>query len=318
DRERRIRRLPSGHAGCGRRRDRLPLDRGGVVRDRASDIDGRKHRLRDRRRENGLGAAPRAAVTAAEVAAVTSALRRPRRCRGRDPSCASAVFRQALAGLAPPTETRRPPTLAVHTRSSRKDAAVKTKLNTIIAVTALALAVFGAPRLGHAATRLLLPNNSVGSGQLKANAVTGAKVKNGTLTAAKFKAGQLPAGPLGPKGDKGDPGTPGAKGDKGDPGAQGIQGIQGQKGDKGDTGSKGDTGPSDAYFHKPGSAIVTGSATVATEWLPAGQYVLTAKGAGASYFPNMTFGCTLSAGADQDATGPLMVTNPSLRVPFSL
>src|SRR5262249_21692489 len=107
-------------------------------------------------------------------------------------------------------------------------------------------------------------------------------------------------------------------GDKGDPGAQGIQGIQGQKGDKGDTGSKGDTGPSDAYFHKPGAAIVTGSATVATEWLPAGQYVLTAKGAGASYFPNMTFGCTLSAGADQDATGPLMVTNPSLRVPFSL
>jgi hypothetical protein len=111
---------------------------------------------------------------------------------------------------------------------------VKTKLNTIIAVTALAVAVLGATPIGHAAAKFVLPTNSVGAGQLKNNAVsgkkiaknaiTGAKVKNGTLTAAKFKAGQLPAGPQGPKGDagaqgpKGDKGDPGAKGDKGDPG----------------------------------------------------------------------------------------------------
>jgi hypothetical protein len=57
---------------------------------------------------------------------------------------------------------------------------------------------------------------------------------------------------------------------------------------------------------------------VATEWLPAGQYVIAAKGAGGSYFANMPFGCTLSAGADQDTTGPLKVTDPSVRVPFSL
>jgi hypothetical protein len=111
---------------------------------------------------------------------------------------------------------------------------VKTKLNTVIAVTALAVAVFGATPLGHAASRLVLPNNSVGSGQLKASAVTGAKVKNGTLTAAKFKAGQLPAGPQGPKGDKGDMGD---KGDKGDPG------IQGPKGDTGAAGQQGNPGP---------------------------------------------------------------------------
>jgi hypothetical protein len=91
---------------------------------------------------------------------------------------------------------------------------VKTKLNTIIAVTALAVAVFGATPLGHAATRLVLPTNSVGPGQLKKNAVTGAKIKNGTLTAAKFKKGQLPAGPQGPKGDKGDSGVQGLKGTK--------------------------------------------------------------------------------------------------------
>jgi hypothetical protein len=122
---------------------------------------------------------------------------------------------------------------------------VQTKLNTIIAVTALAVAVLGATPIGHAAAQFVLPANSVGAGQLKNNAVsgkkiaknaiTGAKVKNGTLTAAKFKAGQLPAGPQGPKGD------PGAQGPKGDPGAQGpkgdqgIQGIQGQKGDPGAT-----------------------------------------------------------------------------------
>jgi hypothetical protein len=104
---------------------------------------------------------------------------------------------------------------------------MKTKLNTIIAVTAVAVAVFGATPLGHAATRFVLPKNSVGPGQLKKNAVTGAKIKNGTLTAAKFKKGQLPTGPQGPKGDKGDPGAQGPKGDKGDPGAQGAKGDPG-------------------------------------------------------------------------------------------
>jgi hypothetical protein len=72
----------------------------------------------------------------------------------------------------------------------------------------------------------VLPENSVGTAQLKKkavtraklkrNAVTSAKVKNGSLRAADFKAGQLPqgergaqgpAGPQGPKGDTGDPGV---------------------------------------------------------------------------------------------------------------
>jgi hypothetical protein len=143
---------------------------------------------------------------------------------------------------------------------------MKTKLNTIIAVTALTVAVVGSPSLGHAAARFVLPKNSVGSGQLKTHAVTGAKIKNGTLTAATFTAGQLhagphgpegpagaqgAAGPQGPKGEKGDQGAQGPKGDKGDPGAQGpkgdqgiqgIQGIQGQKGDKGDLGLPGISG----------------------------------------------------------------------------
>lgn len=114
------------------------------------------------------------------------------------------------------------------------------KFNTILAATALVVAVFGSTPLGHAA-ELMLARNSVGAAQLTRNAVTGvkirkdavtgAKVKNGTLLAADFKAGQVPAGPQGPKGDpgpqgpKGDPGLPGPKGDAGSPGQPGSPGV---------------------------------------------------------------------------------------------
>jgi hypothetical protein len=71
------------------------------------------------------------------------------------------------------------------------------------------------------------PANSVGTAQLKKNAVTGLKLKDGTLTAAKFKKGQLPAGPIGPKGDAGPAGSPGPKGDTGATGASGATGSPG-------------------------------------------------------------------------------------------
>jgi hypothetical protein len=64
----------------------------------------------------------------------------------------------------------------------------------------------------------MLPKNSVGSKQIKKNAVTSTKVKNGSLKKGDFKAGQLPAGT---------PGLPGAKGDKGDKGEQGNRGTFG-------------------------------------------------------------------------------------------
>jgi hypothetical protein len=48
-----------------------------------------------------------------------------------------------------------------------------------------------------------LPAKSVGTKQLKSNAVTGAKVKDGSLRAADFRPGQLPAGPAGPTGPAG-------------------------------------------------------------------------------------------------------------------
>ena len=88
----------------------------------------------------------------------------------------------------------------------------RSKITTVAAFTALAVAVLGATPVGHAAGRLVLGKGSVGTPQLKKNAVTSAKVKNGTLLAVDFKQGQLPAGPQGPQGAKGDQGP---KGDSG-------------------------------------------------------------------------------------------------------
>jgi hypothetical protein len=77
----------------------------------------------------------------------------------------------------------------------------------VISVVALVVALAGT---SYAA--LSLPKNSVGSKQIKANAVTSSKVKNRSLRPTDFKAGQLPAGPQGPKGDKGDKGDAGVPG----------------------------------------------------------------------------------------------------------
>ena len=95
----------------------------------------------------------------------------------------------------------------------------------VVALTALFVA------LGGSAYALTFPRNSVGTPQLKKDAVTrpkisngavnSAKVANGSLLANDFQTGQLPAGPPGP------PGPPGPKGDKGDQGDQGDRGLPG-------------------------------------------------------------------------------------------
>ena len=77
----------------------------------------------------------------------------------------------------------------------------------VVSIIALVVATAGT---GYAA--LSLPKNSVGSKQLKPNAVTSSKVKNRSLRATDFKQGQLPAGAQGLKGDKGDKGDTGAPG----------------------------------------------------------------------------------------------------------
>jgi hypothetical protein len=72
-----------------------------------------------------------------------------------------------------------------------------------------------------------LPAGSVGSRQLKSNAVSSAKVLDHSLLAKDFKSGQLP------RGLPGVPGSPGVPGPKGDPGAPGPRGEQGPTGDPG-------------------------------------------------------------------------------------
>ena len=87
----------------------------------------------------------------------------------------------------------------------------------VVACIALLFSMTGA---GYAAG--MLGPNTVGTKQLKRNAVISSKVKNRSLLAVDFKAGQLPRGAKGDKGDPGAPGTPGA------PGQQGAQGVPGE------------------------------------------------------------------------------------------
>lgn len=70
--------------------------------------------------------------------------------------------------------------------------------------------------VSYAAT--MLPGNSVGTKQLRRNAVTGAKVRAGSLLAKDFARGQLHAGhtgPIGPAGPAGPAGQNGANGHDG-------------------------------------------------------------------------------------------------------
>ncbi len=89
----------------------------------------------------------------------------------------------------------------------------------IIACIALGIALGGT---GFAAVTAALPVNSVGTPQLKNDAVTSAKIRNGTLVRSDFRSGQLPngipgsPGPAGPQGLKGDVGPAGAPGLVGD------------------------------------------------------------------------------------------------------
>ena len=80
----------------------------------------------------------------------------------------------------------------------------------VLACLALAVALGGT---GYAA--IVLPANSVGTKQLKNNAVNSIKVANGSLLKADFKAGQIPAGAAGPAGPAGPAGAAGAAGPAG-------------------------------------------------------------------------------------------------------
>lgn len=118
-----------------------------------------------------------------------------------------------------------------------------------LSLSALVLAVLGASPVGQAARNAVLPHGSVGTVQLKKNAVTSAKIMNGSLVPADFKPRTLKAGPqgqpgpAGPAGATGATGETGAKGDPGPPGAAGPAGPAGTAGPAGPTGPQGAAGP---------------------------------------------------------------------------
>jgi hypothetical protein len=94
------------------------------------------------------------------------------------------------------------------------------------------LALFVA--LSGTAYAATLPRNSVGTAQLKRNAVTSAKVKPLSLLASDFRRGQLPAGPQGPQGPQGPTGP------------RGPEGLHGVEGPRGPVGPRGPEGPAGA------------------------------------------------------------------------
>jgi hypothetical protein len=120
---------------------------------------------------------------------------------------------------------------------------------------------------GSSYAALKLPKNSVGSKQIKANAINSSKVRNASLLARDFKAGQLHAGLPGPKGA---PGAPGA------------------------------AGPSDGYFNKD----LSSTAHVA---VGPGNYLVWAQcfKSGASGTTNLSCSYTATQGTGSAATNSL-------------
>ena len=120
----------------------------------------------------------------------------------------------------------------------------------VVACLSLVLALGGT---GYAAG--LLPVGSVGTPQLKADAVVSSKVKDGSLLAKDFRAGQLPAGARG---------AAGVAGERGAAGPQGVAGLQGQPGSQGPAGFSSltyvaaDYGPFPAGAQYGGEAVCTG------------------------------------------------------------
>lgn len=90
---------------------------------------------------------------------------------------------------------------------------------------------------GSAYAASQLPAGSVGTKQIRNQAVTPAKLSNAVRTALASAGGRR--GPAGPRGEQG---TPGTQGPQGMPGAQGPAGDRGLKGDQGATGPSGISG----------------------------------------------------------------------------
>jgi hypothetical protein len=162
---------------------------------------------------------------------------------------------------------------------------MRNRLPIALSLTALFVAILGNTPFGEAAYNAIVPKNSVGTPQLRHNAVTGSKlapnavraghVADGTLLVSDFKAGQIPQGP------------------------------------KGDTGAKGDRGPSGFVRSVTSEGLTNPIATPTATYqsvhslpLTAGKYIVFASAhIGQGGKPQYSGFCRLAAGGDTDTAG---------------
>jgi hypothetical protein len=145
---------------------------------------------------------------------------------------------------------------------------------------AVALAALTVALGGTSYAAIKLPSNSVGTKQLKRDAVTGEKVKDASLFANDFAPGQIPKGP------RGDTGAPGAQGAPGAPGAAGAPGADGAP------------GPSNVrYLTRTGQPILSNAmSSYATLSLPAGHWLVTGQLVAANTGAYDIVRCRITAG----------------------
>ena len=96
---------------------------------------------------------------------------------------------------------------------------MSSRTSACISIAALLVAVLGFTGLAEAAWNQVVPRGSVGTLQLKRNAVTSSKIApsavrtahvvNGSLLTDDFKPGQIPQGPKGDRGERGPAGISG-------------------------------------------------------------------------------------------------------------
>ncbi|MEY2516595.1 MAG: hypothetical protein QOJ89_3953 [bacterium] len=144
-----------------------------------------------------------------------------------------------------------------------------------------------------------LPSGSVGTTQLKHDAVTSSRVKDRSLQAADFAPGALRAGPRGPAGADG---AAGAAGAQGAPGTDGARGPAGPGGPKGPAGRDGD----DAHVFtsvKQGTLTVDHGQTATKTVACADGDVATGGGHSGSH-EGIDILDSAPAGLDQDGASP--------------
>lgn len=156
--------------------------------------------------------------------------------------------------------------------------------------------------LGEAARDAVFPPNSVGTTQLRGNAVTSPKIRNGsvqaidvqkrTITAAHVKPGSLLASSF-----------------------RGGQLPVGPKGDKGDRGERGPAGITNVFTQSvggPSRALTATTATVVSVQLPRGKFLILGRIQLEGSEPNFTGICTTGTGTDFGPT-----TDPAIAAAYA-